>query len=53
MKKDMDCIQFESRMEIGEIITALEEWQKSHKSDSKAKTVEKLINLLDVMHMEW
>ena len=53
MKKDMDCIQFESRMEIGEIITALEEWQKSHKADSKTETVEKLINLLDVMHIEW
>lgn len=53
MKKNMDKIVFESRREIEEILSALEEWQKSHKSDSKAETVEKLINLLDVMHMEW
>ena len=53
MKKDMDKIVFESRYEISEVIQALEEWQKSHKSDSKADTVERLINLLDVMCMEW
>lgn len=53
MKKDMDKIIFESRYEIGEVIQALEEWQKSHKSDSKGDTVERLINLLDVMCMEW
>lgn len=53
MKKDMDKIIFQSRTEIGEIITALEEWQESHKTDSKKETVQKLINLLDVMHMEW
>lgn len=53
MKKDMDKIVFESRYEISEVIQALEEWQKSHKSDSKADTVERLIGLLDVMSMEW
>lgn len=53
MKKDMDCIQFESRYEIGEVIQTLEEWQESHKSDSKADTVKRLIDLLDVMCMEW
>ena len=30
MKKDMDKIIFESRWEIGEVITALEEWQETH-----------------------
>lgn len=53
MKKDMDKIIFESRWEIGEVIQALEEWKKSHKSDSKADTVQELIDLLDVMSMEW
>lgn len=53
MKKDMDKIIFESRYEIGEVIQALEEWQKSHKSDSKADTVKRMIDLLDVMSMEW
>ena len=53
MKKNMDKIIFESRWEIEEVMVALEEWQKTHKSDSKKETVQKLINLLDVMHMEW
>lgn len=53
MKKDMDKIIFESRYEIGEVLQALEEWQKSHKSDSKADTVKCMIDLLDVMSMEW
>ena len=53
MKKNMDKIVFESRREIEEVISALEEWQKSHKSDSKKETVQKLVSLLDVMHMEW
>lgn len=53
MKTDMDCIQFESRYEIAEVIQALEEWQESHKSDSKADTVKRLVGLLDVMYMAW
>lgn len=53
MKKNMDCIQLESRREIVEVIQVLEEWQMSHKSDSKADTVKRLIDLLEVMHMEW
>ena len=54
MKKDMDKIVFESRWEIGEVITALEEWQKTHgANDDKAETAEKLLRLLDVMYMEW
>lgn len=53
MKKDMDCIQFESRYEIGEVIQALEEWQQSHKSDNKTDTVKRLNKLLEAMYMEW
>ena len=53
MKKDLDKIVFESRREIEEVLSALNEWQDSHKSDSKKETVQKLVNLLDVMHMEW
>ena len=54
MKKDMDKIIFESRWEIREVITALEAWQKTHGAkDEKADTVKRLIDLLDVMSMEW
>lgn len=53
MKLDMDKIQFESRVEIGEIIRALEEWQDMHKGDRKEDTVKELIGKLDVMSMSW
>lgn len=53
MKLEMDTIQFESRVEIGEIIRALEEWQDEHKDDRKADTVKELIGKLDVMSMCW
>ena len=54
MKLEMDTIQFESRMEIGEIINALEEWQDLHSdTDKKAKTVQELIDKLDLMSMCW
>lgn len=53
MKLDMDKIQFESRMEIGAIIRALEEWTKGHEKDSKIEYVEELIGKLDVMSMCW
>lgn len=53
MKLDMDKIQFESRVEIGDIIKALEEWQETHKRDSKSECVQELIDKLDVMCMSW
>lgn len=53
MKKGNDFIQFESRWEVDEVICILQEWQKSHKSDSKADTVKDLIRKLEVMYMEW
>lgn len=49
----MDCIRFESRAEIGAIIKALEEWQDTHRGDYKEETVGRLIDLLDLMGMEW
>lgn len=54
MKKDMDKIIFESRLEIEKVISALEEWQEKHGAkDEKSDTVNRLIDLLDVMSMEW
>ena len=48
MQKDMDMIQFESRAEIEAIVEALE---SSPKTDDE--TVKRLIDLLEVMAMEW
>lgn len=53
MKANMDCIQFESRVEIGAIIKALEEWQDTHQKDDKGDYVQELIDKLDVMCMSW
>lgn len=50
MKLNMDKIQFESRSEIMEIIKALETYQEEH---GKNKTVNELIDKLDVMEMSW
>lgn len=47
MQRDMDKIQFESRAEISKIIEALEE------SPKQDETVQRMIDLLDVMYMEW
>ena len=48
MQQDMDTIKFEYRSEIESIIIALEE---SPKKDDE--TVQRMIDLLYVMHMCW
>lgn len=48
MKLDMDKIIFESRLEIDKVIAALEKSQ-----DKDNETVKELIDLLDVMYMNW
>ena len=48
MQRDMDTIQFESRVEIGEIIHALE-----NSTDKDNETVQEFIGLLDIMSMCW
>lgn len=53
MKKDMDCIQFESRYEIEEIMQVIDKYVKQNPSEKKNKTLERLFDLLDIMHMEW
>ena len=47
MQKDMDTIQFESRREIEEVMSVLEQHTEEN------QTVKELYDLLDVMHMEW
>ena len=51
MKMDMDKIQFESRVEINEIIHALEEYQKQ--IDLSSEIVQEFIDKLNVMSMCW
>lgn len=51
MRKDMDKIIFEERAEIHAIAHALSEWQE--KQVKKDKTVEELLDKLDIMDMEW
>lgn len=53
MQRDMDCIQFESRQEIEEIMTVIDKYVEQNPSEKENKTLERLFALLDVMHMEW
>lgn len=53
MQKDMDKIQFESRYEIEEIMKVIDKYVKQNPSEKNNKTLERLFDLLDVMHMEW
>lgn len=52
MKKEMDCIQFESRREIEEVEKAIIAYVKQNPTE-KSEILERFIDLLDVMHMEW
>ena len=48
MKLDMDKITFESRKEIEIVMAALE-----NSRDAEKEVVQRLIDLLDVRHMNW
>ena len=53
MKKDMGTIEFENRYEIDDIMNALSKYLKEHPRAEGKQTIQELINLLDVMYMEW
>lgn len=55
MTLNLDSIQFESKREITDIAYALDEFLKNHKhKDAKLKEdVQRFIDLLDAMYMNW
>lgn len=53
MKKGNDTIQFESRYEIDEVVSALDTFMEEHPNAREKESVERLKDLLDVMYMEW
>ena len=53
MKRDMDKIIFESRVEIDEVTDALTTFLKEHPNAKGRNTLERLSDLLDAMYMEW
>lgn len=53
MKKVNDAIVFESRVEIGVTIRALEEWLAANPRNSDRSTIKELVALLDAMGMSW
>ena len=53
MKMNLDTIQFESRYEIRNILQALEKYQEEHPTSDIINDVKRLIDLLDVMDMNW
>ena len=53
MERNMDKIQFESRYEIDEVVSALETFLQEHPNAREKETVKRLADLLDVMYMQW
>lgn len=53
MKKNMDMIQFENRLEIKELQNMIDKYIKQNPAEKQNKTVERFFDLLDVMIMEW
>lgn len=53
MRKDMDKIVFERRSEIEELMIVLSEYCKQNPKSEHKKNMEKLMDQLEVMHMEW
>lgn len=53
MRKSNDKIQFESRVEIGELIKVLEKYVDAYPKEKDNKTVKEFYNYLEVMEMEW
>ena len=53
MTKTGDSIKFEYRSEVDEIENALEIYLKEHPTESNKETVKQMIDLLEVMYLEW
>ena len=53
MKLEMDTIVFESRREIEDVLSALEQFLDEHPDVSESVAVKQLADKLDVMHMNW
>lgn len=53
MKKNGDSIKFEYRSEVDEVENALEIYLKEHPTESNKETIKQMIDLLEVMYLEW
>lgn len=53
MQRNMDKIQFESRMEINELSRILSEYMKQNPKERNNDILKRFYDLLDVMDMEW
>ena len=54
MKREMDCIKFENRWEISDLIAVLEDCILSGAvSGSHKESIRELVKMLDIMYMEW
>ena len=53
MTKTGDSIKFEYRSEVDEVENALEIYLKEHPTESNKETVKRMIDLLEIMYLEW
>ena len=53
MVRDNDTIKFDDRSEVEDILNALNTYMQEHPNASEIKNVDRLCDLLDLMHIMW
>lgn len=53
MKREMDTITIESRIEIEELMKMVAKYIEQNPKEKNNKTLQRFWDVLDVMHMEW
>lgn len=53
MKRNLDMIQIENRMEINELMKMTVKYVEQNPAEKENQTVKRFRDLLDVMDMEW
>lgn len=53
MKKEMDKIQFDSQVELQELMKVIDKYVKQNPKEKQNEILERFFDLLDIMDMEW
>ena len=53
MQLDLSTVTFDTRQEVRDVLTALDEYIKNHKKDTLKPAVQELADLLDYLDMSW
>lgn len=53
MKRSLDTIKFENRYEVTDLMGIMEKYIEQNPEEKNNVTLERFLNLLDVIDMEW